>query len=143
MKRSVTVCLLSLSMLLATLPLRAQSQIRFPSAEGEQVQYEAYIQLKKGYLSGICVLQREGEEVKGCLFNEFGITALDFSYSLERRNVKLHHVVRMMDRWYIRRVLRKDLAKLMEVLRQGGDSYENTRHHITYRLTPIEGDEER
>lgn len=92
--------------------------------------------MPKGYISGICLLQKEGDVVKGCLFNEFGITALDFTYQPHQGKVKIHHLVAMMDKWYIRKVLRKDLAQLMRNLQTGQTDYHNQRRRIWYRFTP-------
>ncbi len=93
--------------------------------------------MPRAYVSGVCVLQTDGDTVRGCLFNEFGVTALDFTYDSQRQKVKLHHVVKMLDRWYIRRVLRKDLAQLMIRLQRGETQYRNERRQITYQFTPI------
>ena len=133
MKLSTRICLLCISLLLAV-SISAQC---FPSADGERMRYAAYIEMPKAYLSGICVLLHDGDEVKGCLFNEFGVTALDFTYCLKKQKVRLHDVLPMLDKWYIRRVLKKDLRQLLGLLQQGVTRYENERQHITYQLTPI------
>lgn len=106
-------------------------------AFGQGLRYSAYIELPKGYVSGMMVLQREDETVKGCLFNEFGITALDFTYDRRKEKVKLHTVMKMMDKWYIRRVLRRDLREVMKRIEQGDSLYENQRYHINYKFTPM------
>ena len=133
-----------------------------PTTEGESIRYTAYIEIgsqESGvrsqetgdrrqeagtrYVSGICVLHREGDKIHGSLFNEFGITALGFTYWPEKKKVKLHTVMKMMDKWYIRRILKKDLRQLMEVLRSqetgGGRQavWKNERYHIVYQLTPL------
>lgn len=113
-------------------------QVVFPSSEGEKARYSAYIEMPRGYISGICVLVNDGEVVKGCLFNEFGITALDFSYDIQKQKVKLHSVIKMMDKWYIRRVLKKDLRQMMVCLQNDIYEYRNERHHIIYQFTPME-----
>jgi hypothetical protein len=43
----------------------------------------------------------------------------------------------MMDKWYIRRVLRKDIAQVMTGLQNGKSDYQNERRKITYQFTPI------
>lgn len=135
MKRLVLNSLLSVSLLLSAVSSSAQTV--YPSADGQRARYSAYIELPQAYVSGICVLLNDGGVVKGSLFNEFGLTALDFTYCPQRQKVKLHSVVAMMDKWYIRRVLRKDLAQLMQRLQQGETQYRNERRHITYQFTPI------
>jgi hypothetical protein len=96
--------------------------------------------MKNMYVSGVCILIRQTDGVKGCLFNEFGITLLDFYYDAKRDNVKLHSVMKKMDKWYIRRVLRSDLRALIHELQHGCTTYEDKKHNIYYSLTVIEGD---
>lgn len=124
-------------MLLAP-PISVQAQTTFPSAEGERAKYAAYIEMPKAYVSGICVLLQEDGLIKGSLFNEFGITALDFTYNPQRDKIKLHSVMKMMDKWYIRKVLKKDLRQVMKTLKEGQTEYTNQRRHIVYRFHGIE-----
>lgn len=135
MRRLALICLLFVSSLSA---MMMYAQSTFPANEGERVRYNAYIEMPRAYIGGICVLLREGDVIKGSLFNEFGITALDFTYNPKRQKVKLHHVIKMMDKWYIRRVIRKDIAQLMVCLQKGGTQYQNERRHIKYQFIPIE-----
>ena len=137
MKASVHLYLLCISMLLA-LPISVQAQTTFPSADGERAKYAAYIEMPKAYVSGICVLLQEDGLIKGSLFNEFGITALDFTYNPQRDKIKLHSVMKMMDKWYIRKVLKKDLRQVMKTLKKGQTEYTNQRRHIVYRFHGIE-----
>ena len=137
MRPSVRLYLPFISLLLC-LSVRLQAQTTFPSAEGERAKYSAYIEMSKGYVSGICVLLKEEGVVKGSLFNEFGFTALDFTYNPERDKIKLHSVMKMMDKWYIRKVLKKDLRQVMKALMKGESEYTNQRQHIVYRFHGIE-----
>lgn len=137
MKASVHLYLLCISLLLAQ-PISVQAQTTFPSAEGERAKYAAYIEMPKAYVSGICVLLQEDGLIKGSLFNEFGITALDFTYNPQRDKIKLHSVMKMMDKWYIRKVLKKDLRQVMKTLKEGKTEYTNQRRHIVYRFHGIE-----
>ena len=137
MKASVHLYLLCIKLLLA-LPISVQAQTTFPSAEGERAKYAAYIEMPKAYVSGICVLLQEDGLIKGSLFNEFGITALDFTYNPQRDKIKLHSVMKMMDKWYIRKVLKKDLRQVMKTLKEGQTEYTNQRRHIVYRFHGIE-----
>ncbi len=135
MRRLVLIFFLLIS-IVSSIKIQAQSVL--PLHEGESRQYAAYIEMARGYISGVCVLQKTDKIIKGCLFNEFGITSLDFTYDTDRKKVKLHHVVKMMDKWYIRRVLRKDIALLMLSMEEGKTKYENEHRHITYQLNPME-----
>ena len=124
--------------MLLALPISVQAQTTFPSADGERAKYAAYIEMPKAYVSGICVLLQEDGLIKGSLFNEFGITALDFTYNPQRDKIKLHSVIKMMDKWYIRKVLKKDLRQVMKTLKEGQTEYTNQRRHIVYRFHGIE-----
>lgn len=124
--------------MLLALPISVQAQTTFPSADGERAKYAAYIEMPKAYVSGICVLLQEDSLIKGSLFNEFGITALDFTYNPQRDKIKLHSVMKMMDKWYIRKVLKKDLRQVMKTLKEGQTEYTNQRRHIVYRFHGIE-----
>ncbi len=115
---------------------------RFPDSVGERVKYDATIEMKKGYLSGICILLREEEGVRGCLFNEFGISALDFIYYPDKEKVKLEGVIEMLDKWYIKKVLRKDLTLLMKNLQQGIGSYRDEKFKIKYKFSLLKEDAE-
>ena len=117
--------------------ITASAQLSFPTNEGERKRYSAYIEMSRGYISGVCILVNEKSIIKGSLFNEFGITALDFSYDPCRKKIHLYSVIAMMDKWYIRRVLKKDLVKLMSCLQHGKYGYRNERQQITYQFTPI------
>lgn len=142
MTPSVPIRLLSISLGLlfaVSLPLHAQNLL--PSEEGDRSRYEVTIQMDKGYFSGVCAMLNEGRVIQGSIFNEFGITAIDFSYDTVKKKVRLHTVFKMMNKWYIRRVLRKDLACLIDGLKIGETQYVNKRHHITYRLVPVNSGE--
>lgn len=134
MRLSVLTGLLFISLAAA---MTAGAQHAFPSSEGESARYSAVIQLPKAQISGICMLKYADGAIRGSLFNEFGLSALDFSYRPGQKKVRLHHVVKIMDKWYVRRVLRKDLARLMLTLQSGGTRYDNEQRKITYQFVPI------
>ena len=100
--------------------------------------YTALVETPRAAISGICILAGDSTELRGSLFNEFGITALEFTWLRKRDKVRLHSVMPALDKWYIRRTLRRDLRHLLLRLEQGEGSYENTRHHIKYTLIPIQ-----
>ena len=129
------ICLLSLA-----LPLQAQST--FPSSTGQKVKYETSIEMRKGYLSGICILLHDGQCVRGSLFNEFGVSTLDFEYTPGLKKVKLLNIAKMLDKWYIKRILRRDLAKVMECLETGKMSYQNDKYGINYQFTLLKDEVE-
>lgn len=135
-----TACLLSISLIfLFTLFSSVRAQTMYPVNTGDKVRYAAVIELPKSYLSGICILYHgENNKISGSFFNEFGISALDFTYDGYKDKVKLHHVIKVMNKWYIKKVLRYDLRELIHQLRSGDGSYTNERYHLHYRFKPIE-----
>lgn len=102
------------------------------------MRYTAMVESSKACLSGICILYHEQKGmIRGSLFNEFGLSFIDFTYYVNKDRVKLHHVVKMMDKWYVRRVLRHDLRELLHALQQGRGEYADNRHRMRYQLQPM------
>lgn len=137
MKRFLQRLIISVLLALCIAP-NANAQSVFPKNEGETAQYSAYIQMSKAYISGVCVLLKENDEIKGSIFNEFGFTAIDFTYNIKKNKVKLIYVFEMMNKWYIKKTLKKDLANLLTVLQKGETQYINSKRHITYTFKPME-----
>ena len=121
-----------------TLPVAAQSLL--PQGEGSRVKFNAMIEMPQGYVSGVCVILREGDMFKGSIFNEFGITAMDFTFNPSKGKVKLVSVLPMLNKWYIKRTLKGDLKKVMQALERGETAYENQRRHIIYQFDPMTDD---
>lgn len=138
MCQSVRTYLLLGSLLICfILPSVMSGQQYFPSQVGEKVRYSAMIEMPQAYISGICIIIKDSSEIKGSIFNEFGVSAIDFSYIDKKEKVKLHHVMGVMNKWYIRRLLKKDLRSLIKCLQKGIGSYRNEKYSIIYSLSPI------
>ena len=142
MKQLARVCLIFVSLTFLTAHFSTvNAQVRFPSFQGEKAKYSAYIDMPQGYVSGVCVLFNEGTVIRGSLFNEFGITALNFSYDIKKEKIKLYSVVKLMDKWYIKRILKKDLKQLMKCLQKGEPVYQDEKYHITYSFSTLNTEE--
>jgi hypothetical protein len=113
------------------------AQSLLPQEDGSRTKFTTTIEMPKGYVSGICVIMLEGDVLKGSIFNEFGITAMDFTYQIHKEKVKLISVLPMLNKWHIKRVLKKDLKAVIKGLEQGKTTYENTRRHILYQFLPL------
>ena len=113
-------------------------QLPLQDSIDSKTRYATTIEISKGYLSGISVLVREADVYRGVLFNEFGITALEFTYDPQKKKIKLEQVIAMLDKWYIRRVLRNDLRCVMENLMRGISTYKDEKYHISYKFSRIE-----
>ena len=115
-------------------------------------QYRVTIEMPRGSLSGICLIKTDASGSKGSLVNEFGIHALDFTISTDRRKVRLLHVIDRMNKWYIKRILRRDLRFLFlnkesaqdrrrEVIVAGDTTIlYNKKYRITYTFTEIKNE---
>lgn len=123
--------------LLSMLSFSGAAQSLLPQENGSRTKFTTTIEMPKGYVSGICVIMLEGDVLKGSIFNEFGITAMDFTYQIQKEKVKLISVLPMLNKWYIKRVLKKDLKAVIKGLEQGKTTYENTRRHILYQFLPL------
>ncbi len=113
------------------------------AARGQAVseaRYSAMIELPKAYVSGVCIVQTRNDTVTGCLFNEFGISAIEFVRHPGKKKVKLLSTIKMLDKWYIRRVISRDLACLLDRMQPDGATYRNERRKITYTLTTLNDD---
>lgn len=143
MRQLARACLVFVSLTFLTAHFSTvNAQVCFPSTQGEKAKYSAYIDMPQGYVSGVCVLFNEGTVIRGSLFNEFGITALSFSYDIKKEKIKLYSVVKLMDKWYIKRILKKDLKQLMKCLQKGESVYQDEKYHITYSFSTLNTEEE-
>lgn len=138
----ISILLLSL----ASLTVQAQDSLIVQQAPlsdsiGCKTKYATTIELSKGYLSGITIMVREADVYHGVLFNEFGITALEFTYQPHTKKVELIEVIAMLDKWYIRRVLKNDLQHVMENLMKGNPTYKDEKYHISYKFSVMSNDE--
>ena len=138
----ISILLLSL----ASLTVQAQDSLTVQQSPlsdsiGCKTRYATTIELSKGYLSGITIMVREADVYHGVLFNEFGITALEFTYQPQTKKVELIEVIAMLDKWYIRRVLKNDLQHVMENLMKGNPTYKDEKYHISYKFSVMSNDE--
>ena len=133
--------MISVSLLLTALCTTADAQSLLPQSVGEKARFSALIEMPKGYMSGICVLLCDGDIIKGSMFNDFGITYMDFTYSQQKDKVKLLSVQKMMDKWYIRKILRRDLRQLFHAMQEGRGEYHDEKFKMLFRFTPLTEDE--
>jgi hypothetical protein len=80
--------------------------------------------------------------IAASVFNEFGVSALSFSYNPQKDKVKILNLAGKLNRWYIKSVIKKDLKKLIKVLQEGGTSYKNQKYNITYTFVPLAAQDE-
>ena len=115
--------------------MEAQS---LPSNEGERARYSVQIDIKKAYISGICGMLFEEGKLKASVVNEFGLSAMDFEYNPQKDKVKIINIIKKLDHWYIKRVLKRDLRILLHNLEHGIYKHENAKYEITYIFQPLQ-----
>jgi hypothetical protein len=93
-----------------------------------------YIEFEKGYLSGICILGKENNIIKSSIINEFGVSIMDFTYDIKKDKVKLMYVMNTLNKWYIKRVLKKDLKEVMHLMHNGENEYRNNKRKLYYQF---------
>ncbi len=137
MNRFTKVCLTFISIFfLCIISNETYAQSLLPN-EGDSKEYQMTINMPKAYISGICVMANDGERVNGSIFNEFGLSMLSFSYLIEKDKVIILSAMKMINKWYIKRVLRKDLLGVIKCLQNNNTTYEDTKHNINIIIKPM------
>ena len=148
MERLTRRCLLLISLFCLTSVAYASDYLL--PLEGRQ-QFTVFISVRGMELTGICIIKTDEEGSRGAIVNEFGVHALDFTLSSDRKKVKLLNVMPVMDHWYIKKVVRGDLKYLflstenpqskgkrtVTVEDDGTVMMENTKYRLKYSLKPI------
>lgn len=144
-------CLLCVSLLWTVLTAFAQQYV-IP-LDGRQ-QFEVDIEARGAHITGICMVKTDAEGIRGAVVNEFGVHALDFMLTADRRQVRLQNVIHWMDRWYIRRIVRRDLSflfgatqerlqkgsRLVTIESDGTVTMSNQRYGLTYRFKELKNE---
>ena len=89
-----------------------ESPYIFPFNDNEPTRYTVAIAFKNSSFSGICVVKRMDGIIAGSIVNEFGIRALDFKMSGNRRRVKVLNAMKPLDKCLIRKAIAHDLKRL-------------------------------
>ena len=154
MRRCLLLCSLLLMVVAGVSAMEPQTAVSgdyLLPLSGRQ-QYSVTIDARGAEITGVCIVKTNDEGTRGAIVNEFGIHALDFTLSADRRKVRLENVMPMMDRWYIRRILRKDLRLLfgatapglqksgrtITVSDDGTVVLKNARYKLNYSLKKID-----
>ena len=73
--------------------------------------------------------------------NEFGVAVMSFSYDPRRNRVKILDAAGKLNRWYVRRIIRKDMVHVMNALQMSETTYVNEKRRIRYTFTPLDSQE--
>lgn len=114
-----------------------EAPFSYPDSLGQRARYEIVIDMPKGSLSGIMIMHRcTDETIDASIVNEFGISMMDLTFDERREKVKFHSLTDRLNKWYIRRTLANDLKKIFRTMREGSDSYYNSKRKIKYTFHP-------
>ena len=124
--------------------------------EGDTVtkEYQLLMQIRGREMTAICVMKVSGDkDIIGTVVSEFGVKSFDFTYSDGK--AKVLNVIGPLDKWYIRKVLRRDFSFFLSNYDQGKDVVKkkrkltvmpngdiivsNERYHINYTFSPMQG----
>lgn len=119
----------------------------------ETQRYSFQIETPKAFISGVMILKMTEDGLVGSMINEFGVSAMDFSYSRDKRKLKLINVVSFLDKWYIKRTLKQDIEYSLHILcgipyDKKNSNYQlihtadtisitNKKRHLIYTFTPL------
>jgi len=123
--------------------------------EGRQ-EYEMALSARGHNITGICIIKTDETGSRGSVVNEFGVHALDFTLSADRKKVKLLNVIEMMDHWYVKRVVKRDLRYLFQATERqqskgrrivtatddGTITLENKKYKLKYSFKPIKTEQD-
>lgn len=114
--------------------------------------YAFQIETSNGFISGILLVSESDENIKGSMINEFGVSAIDFSYSKQKQKIKLMNVISFLNKWYIKQVLKNDIKFCLHILYKtlfkDNHKYEvirsqdsvtiiNNKRHLKYTFSPL------
>lgn len=114
--------------------------------------YSFMIETEKAFVSGLLLANENDEGINGSMINEFGVSAIDFTYSKRKQKVRLLSVAGFLNKWYIKMVLKKDLMCCLHILYgipfnsegryevvRSGDSVSiiNRKRNLKYTFTPL------
>lgn len=109
----------------------AQVKPFFPSAEGERRDYSVMFKFKDSALTGVCIIKCVDNVLIGTIVNEFGIKAMDFTVTADSRKVRLVNVLPVLDKWYIRKIVKADFKYMFSNSDRGELRLSDKKRSIT------------
>jgi len=126
---------ISLILLLLIVPLSIMAQLTYPANDGDKVRYNLQIEVRESYLSGICIMVNNDGMIVSSIVNEFGLSLMDFIYSEKKNRLKIKSVIKPLDRWYIKRSLKRGLKGMLREMKSGKTEYIDNKSRIRYTFT--------
>ena len=128
-----------------------------PCCDTESREYNLLMDVRGREITSICMMNIEEDgSIVGTVVNEMGVKAFDFTYA--NGKAKVINVLGPLNKWYIRKVLRKDFSfilsnisknqnvvwkkRSMTVSPNGDIVIKNDRFNISYTFTPMNANHE-
>lgn len=128
-----------------------------PCCATESREYNLLMDVRGREITSICMMNIEEDgSIVGTVVNEMGVKAFDFTYA--NGKAKVINVLGPLNKWYIRKVLRKDFnfilsnisknqnvvwkKRSMTVSPNGDIIIKNDRFNISYTFTPMNANHE-
>ena len=124
-----------MSIFLLIVPILTMAQSTYPVNDGDKVHYNLQIEIRESCLSGICIMVNNEGTIASSIINEFGISLIDFTYSEKKNKIKIHSIIKPLNRWYIKRFIKRSLKKMINVMKSGGTEYIDNKNKIRYFFT--------
>lgn len=121
--------------MLLIVPLSIMAQLTYPANDGDKVRYNLQIEVRESYLSGICIMVNNDGMIVSSIVNEFGLSLMDFIYSEKKNRLKIKSVIKPLDRWYIKRSLKRGLKGMLREMKSGKTEYIDNKSRIRYTFT--------
>lgn len=98
-------------------------------------EYNLLMQVRGEESTSICMMNISADgSIVGTVVSEMGLKVFDFTYA--KGKAKVLNVVAFLNKWYIRKVLKKDLAYILPRLEADKECHYE-RRWITYTFTPM------
>lgn len=105
---------------------------------GQESRHYLSINLPKQGFTGVCLAESDSLQIRGTIVNEFGIKALDFVYDKLSDQIRMPYIVKNLDKWYLRKVLKRDLKGILPRLCENSAFiYEGHKRKMTYNFVPL------
>ena len=117
--------------LLITLPCQGSQQLNNSTT---QQLINLLMQVRQREITGLCIMETASDSsIVGTVINEFGTKIFDFTYN--NGKTRVFNLIAPINKWYIRRELRRDFQFILTNLKENGITVKRKR--IKYTLTPI------
>lgn len=114
-----TICFVLISLLIShtsiaqkiakqAISLKNNAKISAVPSSNSSISLRTAISFKNTEISGITIIKQKNDSITGVFMNEFGLKGFEFVVS--QKGCKLSHVIKQLDKWYIKKIIANDFA---------------------------------